>query len=103
MWPFKSKNKHTSESSARCTNCGSRNTEAASPRRPDKLKVWRGQRYLTCRCFDCGKDFLVEEQAAVIQEKTVPGEEFIDNPDELEMAEEEIKREIEESGDHRCR
>jgi hypothetical protein len=88
-----------------CPNCLSNSTRIISQSRSegaDYVKIWRGQRYLTCRCSDCGKDFYAAEPAEGLTEESVPGDEIVSDPDELRAAEEELKREVEEENDHMC-
>lgn len=68
---------------------------------PDYIRIWRGQRYLTCRCSKCGHDFYAEEPQQGLEGLVLPGDRMIDDEDELREAEEEIKRRADEEGDHR--
>jgi hypothetical protein len=68
---------------------------------PDHIRAWRGQRYATCRCSDCGQDFYVEEPMQSIEETFLSIESVIDDEDKLLAAEEELKRQIDEEDDRR--
>ena len=68
---------------------------------PDYIKTWKGQRYITCRCLECGRDFYVEATSQNIEEILPPGENIIEDEDELMAAEEELKRRADEENDHR--
>lgn len=57
---------------------------------------------MTYRCFDCGLDFYGEEpQERMIKEVLEDGQ-VVDDEEALGVAEEEIKRQVEEDGDRRC-
>ena len=58
---------------------------------------------MTYRCFDCGLEFYGEEPQGGITEEIMPDDHIIDDEEELRMAEDEVRREIEEGGDRRCR
>jgi hypothetical protein len=58
---------------------------------------------LTYRCFDCGLEFYGEELQGGIVEKIMADGSIIDDEEELRAAEDEVRREIEEDGDRRCR
>jgi hypothetical protein len=68
---------------------------------PDFVKTWRGKRYVTCRCLNCGQDFYVDEPEAGIPEKILTGNELINDEEALHAAEEELRREIEDNDDRR--
>lgn len=70
---------------------------------PDYVRIWRGQRSLTCGCFDCGLDFYGEEPREGIIDEVIAGGQVIDDEEALRAAEEEIKRQVEEDDDRRCR
>ena len=105
MWPFKRKKagKNT-QSQLLCQYCGSSNTKVTySPatEQPDYIRTWRGQRYVTCKCLDCGREFYIEEPAQDIEEFLPSDESFIADEDELLAAEEELKRQTDEEDDRR--
>ena len=56
---------------------------------------------MTCRCFDCGLDFYVEEPQEGIADEMVSDGDVIDDEEALRAAEEEIKRQVEEEEDRR--
>ena len=105
MWPFKRKN---SSKNTRfrplCQYCGSTNTKVAvssGPEQPDFIRTWRGQRYITCICRDCGREFYIEEPDQDMEELLYPDDSFIADEDELLEAEEELRRQTDEEDDRR--
>jgi DNA-directed RNA polymerase subunit RPC12/RpoP len=87
----------------RCPRCGSTNTGLVinhGTDQPDYVRVWRGHRVLTYRCFTCGQDFYQDEDA-VNRDEALLNDRLIDDEEALRRAEEEIKREADESEDHR--
>ncbi len=107
MWPFKrNKPSHKSDSSGPpCPHCKSADTkvithhgggEAAS------VKVWRGQRYVTCRCLSCGQDFYTEETGNIV-EIELNNDETIDDAAALQVAEDELKRQSDDNNDRMFR
>ena len=105
MWPFRRKkaNPKTQWSCPPCPHCKSTHTEVITRQdtnQTDYIKIWRGQRYLTCRCLDCGRDFYTQEPADRLAEDAIITDETI-NEEELRAAEDELKRQTEEDGDHR--
>ncbi len=88
----------------RCPQCRSANTGLIahySSDQPDYIKTWRGQRYVTCRCFDCGRDFYTEEPPGGLSQEAFRDEAMIDDEGELQAAEDELRRQIEEEDDRR--
>ena len=57
---------------------------------------------MTCRCFDCGQDFYIEEPREGLAGKVITDNEIIDNEEELRAAEDELRRNVEDDGDRRC-
>jgi hypothetical protein len=107
MWFFKRKksNQSTQEFNPACPACRSTDTRVVTSydfEQPGYVKTWRGQRYITCRCLGCGKDFYVEEPPAGLSEEAAVGDELVADEDELHAAEEALKRDIEEKDDRRC-
>jgi len=68
---------------------------------PDYIKVWRGQRYVTFRCSDCGQEYYATEPSQGIEGAFLSDESIIDDEDELLAAEEELTREVSEQDDRR--
>jgi hypothetical protein len=68
---------------------------------PDHIRTWRGQRYVTCRCSDCGRDFYTEEPLQGLPEEVLKDEKMLNDEDELRAAEEELRRQADDEGDHR--
>ncbi len=65
MWLFRRKKiiREPQRTSPPCSHCGSTNTRLIlyhGTDHPDYVRMWRGQRSLTYRCFDCGLDFYEE-------------------------------------------
>lgn len=89
-----------------CPYCGSDNTGLVlyhGGDRPAYVKVWRGQRAITFRCFDCGRDFYGEEQTQLAADGIEDGDRLIDDEEALLEAEDEIGRQVEEDDDRMCR
>ena len=104
MWLFKRKKNQpkSTRPGPECTFCRSTNTLVISlhgSETPSPVKTWRGQRYLTCRCLDCGQDFYSEAPPGETQLETPEDERLIDNEEELKAAEAELKKEIQENDD----
>ena len=106
MWPFghKKNRKEPQRSGIPCSHCGSTNTRLIAhhgTEHPNYVRIWRGQRSLTYRCFDCGRDFYGDEPQAEIIDAVISGEQGIDDEEALLAAEEEIRRQTEEDDDRR--
>jgi len=103
MWPFRrKKSRKNTQMRPLCTYCQSTNTKVAySPatEQPDYIRTWRGQRYITCRCLDCGREFYIEELAQDIEELIFADDGFIADEDELLAAEKELRRQTDEEDD----
>lgn len=98
MWPFKRKKDKKEENQAfaiQCTNCGSTRVRVKT----DSAKAWRGERYLTCRCLDCGRDFYADEPPNWQPGDLPDDEDLVDDEEALEKAEEELRRQIEDNDD----
>ncbi len=101
MWPFK-RRKTKGESQRHgppCTRCGSANTRLITYHgtdHPDYVRIWRGQRALTHRCFDCGLDFYAQEPQKGITDDVLGDDQLVDDEEALREAEEEIERQTEE-------
>jgi hypothetical protein len=107
MWPFKRKkvNREPQYFEPSCSHCRSQHTRIIDYHgsdQPDYTKIWRGQRYITCKCLDCGRDFYIEEPREILINDSVGNSEIIDDEEELQAAEDALKRQIEEDGDRRC-
>jgi hypothetical protein len=63
---------------------------------PHYIKIWKGQRYVTCRCWDCGRDFYVEEPFPRPEEAFLLDDSTIDDEDELRAAEEDLRRQADD-------
>ncbi len=102
----KKTNRESKRSGPPCSYCGSTDTGVAAYHggdQPDHVRIWRGQRYWTCRCSACGRDFYIEEPAEGLTDQVMSDNPLIDNEEALLAAEEELKRQIEEDGDRRYR
>ena len=107
MWPFRrQKTRRESQSPGPpCPHCGSTNSRLILCHGTDHLdyvRIWRGQRSLTYRCFDCGLDFYGRESEGIADE-IMANDRPIDDEEALRAAEEEVRREVEEDDDRRCR
>jgi hypothetical protein len=71
--------------------------------RSNYIKIWRGQRYLTCRCLNCGQDFYTEEPGVELPEAVLTHDEIVDDEEELRAAEDELKKRTQDEKDRRCR
>ena len=106
MWPFRRKNtiKETRLTSPHCSYCGSTNTKLILYHGTGNLsyvKIWRGERSLTYRCCDCGKDFYGEEPKEGITDEIIADNGVIDDEEALHAAEEEVKRQGKDDKDVR--
>lgn len=106
MWPFiRKKASQHSQPRPPCPYCKSDNTTVISynhgTEEPKYIKIWRGQRYVTCRCSECGKEYYTPEPVKSIEAEFLSGGDIIDDEDELLAAEEELKRQLDEEGDRR--
>jgi hypothetical protein len=82
-----------------CSYCASTNTVLSAYHgsdHPDYIRVWRGSRFVTFKCRDCGKEFYVDES----QVECLDDDAVIYDEEALKEAEEELKREVEEQDDH---
>jgi transcription elongation factor Elf1 len=106
MWPFK-RNKESQLSasgSPPCPHCKSTETKIVTHHGGGEaagIKVWRGQRYATCRCQSCGQDFYTEDTDNIV-EIELNNDEVIDDAAALQAAEDELKRELDETNDRMC-
>jgi hypothetical protein len=58
---------------------------------------------VTCRCLNCGRNFYAEEPPQGLEKLPLMDDRIIDDEDELRAAEEELKRQADDEGDHRYR
>ena len=80
----------------RCSRCGSTNTGLIvyhGTDQPNYVRIWRGRRFLTYRCFDCGQDFYQKEPPGGAPDEVMTGSRLIDDEEALRRAEEELKKE----------
>ena len=56
---------------------------------------------MTCRCLNCKRNFYAEKQQQGIEVAIPLDDRVVDDEDELGAAEEEIRRQAEDEGDHR--
>ena len=107
MWPFKRKKAKQNDPSSgiACSHCGSTHTKVVAHYQtdpPDYVRTWRGKRYITCKCLECGHDFYSEAPSQGLPDEVTMDNHMIAHEEELRTAEEEIRRELEEGGDRRC-
>jgi hypothetical protein len=107
MWLFKrKKNDHKGREGGKiCPQCKSSNTRVMAhdlAEHPDYVRTWRGQRYLTCRCDNCGSDFYAEQPEGQTVEVD-PSPDFVEDAEALKAAEDELKKQADEEDDHRFR
>ena len=104
MWPFgKKKTARSQNSSFACPYCHSTETVLASEyssELPDYIKTWRAQRYATCRCLKCGRNFYVAEPKQGFKETDLTDDRIVEDEDELRAAEEELKKQADDEDDH---
>jgi transcriptional regulator NrdR family protein len=103
MWPFKRKNSTDKSVSPglQCPHCQSTDTKVITHHGTDEasyVKIWRGQRYVTCRCLSCGQDFYTEDAGDII-ETELNNDDSIDDPQALQAAENELKRQVDDEDD----
>jgi hypothetical protein len=107
MWPFKRKkaNRKPAGKGPPCSFCGSTQTivVASAGEGQPGVKIWRGQRYLTCRCLTCGRDFYADEPPEGLLSEVLEHDSIIDDEEELRAAEEDLKKRTEDDRDRRCR
>jgi hypothetical protein len=108
MWPFKHKKTpwESRQHGPHCSLCGSTNTRLVTHHgtdHPDYVRIWRGQRSLTFRCYDCGRDCYAQQPHKEIIGELLADNQVIDDEEALREAKEETERQIEEYGDRRCR
>jgi len=108
MWLFQRKRikKESQNSSPPCSFCKSRSTRLILYRGtddPSYVKVWRGQRFLTYKCLDCGQNFYTQEPKGGINEANLEDGPIVDDEETLRAAEEELKRQTEKNDDRRYR
>jgi hypothetical protein len=108
MWPFKRQKSPKTEKAGGpcCPACQSLNTKLKvnfGNDQPDYIKTWRGNRYLTYHCFNCDTDFSIKEPRNRTDIEAQIDNELIDDEEALQAAEEALKRDADEEGDHRFR
>jgi len=92
MWPFKRKKARETSVAPPCPYCGSTQTA------PKTVKAWRGERYASYRCAACGRDFYDREPPEGMPDPDDGP--MIEDEDALQAAEEDVKRQADEGGDH---
>jgi hypothetical protein len=107
MWRFRKKgvNRNQQGFSPLCSHCGSGKTRLIlyhGTNQPNYIKIWRGQRLLTYRCLECGRDFYGEEPPDGVNVDTTATRQIIDDEQALLAAEEESQKQIDEDMDRRC-
>jgi hypothetical protein len=103
MWPFKRKKKVANQQGTglKCTFCGSSHAILQNYHggdAPNPVRTWRGQRYLTCRCLDCDREFYIDEPQGGLPSNIATDEDMIDE-EALKRAEDDLKRQIKNDND----
>jgi hypothetical protein len=109
MWPFKRKkpSREADLACIPCPYCRTSDTKIITHHgsgEADYVRVWRGQRYITCRCLNCGQDFYTEESGAMA-EVELNNDDLIDDAEALRKAEDDLKRQVDDEDDrtfHGC-
>jgi hypothetical protein len=106
MWLFKRKQKDQQprQPGMACISCRSVNTIVITHHGRDQanyIRTWRGQRYLTCRCLDCGQDFYADVPINEIEDRVTGNDRIIDDEEALRQAEDDLKQKTDEENDHR--
>jgi hypothetical protein len=106
MWPFKGNksSQYSNSSDLVCPHCKSSETKVVTHHGGGEaagVKVWRGQRYVPCRCLSCGQDFYAEDKDNIV-EIELDNDDIIDDAAALQAAENELKRQVEENNDRMC-
>ena len=107
MWPFKRRkpSQNSISSGPPCPQCQSTETKVITHHGTGEeayVKVWRGQRYVTYRCQNCGNGFFADECRETI-EFELTNDESIDGPAALQAAEDELKRQADDNNDRMFR
>ena len=107
MWSFKRKktDQKARLSGFQCPHCKGTHTGVINNQdnnQIDYIKIWRGHRFVNCRCLDCGRDFYSQEPSEGLTEDIFITDAII-NEDDLHAAEDEVKRQTNEDDDRTCR
>ena len=88
-----------------CPHCKSTNTVVLTDpiNIQPYIRIWRGQRFMTCRCLECGQDFYSKYISREHSYKPANEDDIIENEYLLRAAEEEIKKQVDDQDDRRCR
>jgi hypothetical protein len=87
-----------------CIYCGCSDTYVLSNSNSvtgSPIKIWRGKRYLTCKCRKCLKIFYTEENSDNVIGGYSEENNLIEDEEQLSRAEEELKRQTDEEDDRR--
>ena len=108
MWPFRRKNtaREPQQTGPPCSYCGSTNTRLIvyhGINHPSYVKIWRGQRSLTYRCLDCGRDFYADDLQGRITDNGIADSSIVDDAEALHAAEEEMEKQVKDESDRTCR
>jgi len=105
MWPFKKKNNKVKQSNdIHCVYCGSKYILKVINETNNSLNlvtVWRGQRYLTCKCKSCNRYFYIDEADRHLIDLSSTSDMMIEDEEQLKLAEEELKQQADTENDHR--
>ncbi|HXY75166.1 MAG TPA: hypothetical protein VEH58_07550 [Dehalococcoidales bacterium] len=96
---------NTKKQNLPCPKCGSKNTGTivdGDSSQADYVKVWRGKKYFSWKCRDCGHDFYGE---APTENEPQNNDLYLEPIDKaaLKAAENELKKQADEDDDHLCR
>ena len=58
---------------------------------------------MTCRCRDCGRDFYADAPGDEVMGEIIENDGMVDDEEALQAAEDELKREMDEHDDRRCK
>ncbi len=101
MWPFRRKKEALPPSPGIvCPFCGSTGTRPLALG-SDGVKVWRGNRAIVYRCFDCRRDFYADGTPGDDEFEDCSEDDVVDDEAALREAEEELRKQVEENDDRR--
>jgi len=95
MWLIKKK-KQNKSTILKCIYCGNHNSKLLN-----RTVVWRGQRYIVCKCKSCNRSFYMDESGKDIIDLLSTNDTLVENEELLNSAEEELKHQADIDGDHR--
>ena len=86
----------------KCPHCSSTDTVVVSHGEDsaDHIRTWRGQRYVVCRCRNCGREFYAGEPPEGA-DAFATDDRIVEDEEALRAAEEELRRQADEENDRR--